>query len=229
MIALDCVTKLQNIIEYKFRNKDLIEVALSHPGLKKGNKIFNKNFERLEFLGDRVLGLSLSSALYEKFPADSDGDLATRLAVLAGTDFLINVAKKTKILDCFSIPKDFFVSVNKNSSSIADMLEAVFGSIFLDANFDTARRIILKLWKDDIDNVAHKKKDSKSRLQEITQSASGELPTYRLIKITGEAHDPIFEIEVTARGMSMIGYGNSKKNAELDAADRLMKKLKGIN
>jgi ribonuclease-3 len=229
MATLDGVTKLQNIIGYKFQNRELIKTAISHPGLKKGNKIFGKNFERLEFLGDRVLGLSLSSFLYEKFPTDSSGNLALRLATLAGTDFLINLAKKTKIIDCFSIPKDFFISLNKNSSSIADMLEAVLGSVFLDSDFSTARKVVLKLWKNDIKNAAHKKKDSKSYLQEITQLVSGELPVYRLVKMTGKAHDPIFEMEVSARGISIIGYGNTKKNAELDAANRLIKKLKGMN
>ncbi|MDR1333634.1 MAG: ribonuclease III [Holosporaceae bacterium] len=221
----DSVEKLQHIIGYKFNNVGVVNVALSHPGLKKSGKNSSRDFERLEFLGDRVLGLSLSNLLYEKFPDDSEGDLAMRISVLAGTDFLISLAKKTKIVDCFSFPKDFFVSVNKNSSSIADMMEAVVGAIFLDSNFETALGIVTKLWEEDISKVIYKKKDSKSLLQEMSQAECTELPVYRLVKMLGKAHDPIFEIEVSACGMSAVGCGNSKRNAEHDAACKLIKKI----
>ncbi|MDR2782201.1 MAG: ribonuclease III [Holosporaceae bacterium] len=222
----DSVAKLQNIIEYVFKDLNIVAVALSHPGLNKSRKNVSKDFERLEFLGDRVLGLSLSCLLYRKFPEDSEGDLAMRISVLAGTDFLIDLAKKTKIVDCFSFPKDFFVSINKNSSSIADMIEAVLGAVFLDSNFEIVMNVVTKLWKDDIDNIVYKKKDSKSLLQELSQAKHCELPTYRLVKVLGQAHDPVFEIEVMACGMFAVGCGNSKRNAEHDAASKLIKKIK---
>jgi ribonuclease-3 len=218
------ITKLQNIIGYKFYDVETVGIALSHPGLGKSS---GRDFERLEFLGDRVIGLSLSSLLYKLFPKDSEGDLAVRISVLAGTDFLINIAKKTKIADCFLFPKDFFLSDNKNSSAIADMTEAVFGAVFLDSNFETAMSIVTKLWKNDISDAIHKKKDSKSLLQEISQAGYSELPVYRLVRMSGEAHNPIFEIEVTACGTSAVGCGNSKKNAERDAADKLISKTGG--
>jgi ribonuclease-3 len=229
MSALDGVKKLQNIIGYEFKNTGLVTIALTHPGFKKRDRISNRNFERLEFLGDRVLGLALSNYLYEKFPQDSEGDLAMRIAILAGTDFLINLAKKTKILDSFSIPSDFFISVNKNSSSIADMFEAVLGALFLDSNFETTKDIIAKLWENDINASVPKEKDSKSRLQEITQAESCELPIYRLLKTTGEAHDPVFEMEARACGESAVGCGFSKRNAEHDAAAKLIEKLGNRN
>jgi ribonuclease-3 len=224
----DSVTKLQDIIGYKFNATKAVSVALFHHGLKKNAKDSAENFERLEFLGDRVLGLSLANLLYKKFPDDSEGDLAMRISVLAGTDFLINLAKKTKIVDCFSFPKDFFVSADKNSSAIADMTEAVFGAVFLDSNFETTADVITRLWKDDVGNIIYKKKDSKSLLQEISQAKCSKLPTYRLMKMIGQAHNPIFEIEVTACGISSIGCGNSKKNAEHAAADKLIKKIEEI-
>ncbi|MDR2682121.1 MAG: ribonuclease III [Holosporaceae bacterium] len=222
---MDNVLKLQDIIGYKFTAYDMISVALSHPGKKKHGKDFSRRFEKLEFLGDRVLGLSLADFVYNNFPNDSEGELALRIASLAGTDFLIKLAKKTKIIDCFSIPKDFFVSLNKNSSSIADMMEAVFGAIFLDSNFETAKKIIVNLCGNDIYRVVHKTKDAKTRLQELAQAKNSELPSYRMIKMTGEPHDPIFEIEVSACGKSSIGYGVSKRNAEHDAAEKMMEIL----
>ncbi|MDR3155478.1 MAG: ribonuclease III [Holosporaceae bacterium] len=219
------IEKLQQIISYNFRDISLISCAICHPGSLKYGRSLARNFERLEFLGDRVLGLALSEFLYKNFPTDSEGELATRISVLAGTAFLIDVAKKTNIMECLEIPKDFFVSPNKNSSSIADMVEAIFGAIFLDSNFETVKKIIVKLWGSDIKNVVHKKKDAKTRLQEISQSEMAHLPVYRLINMMGEAHNPIFEMEVRVLDKYAIGYGNSKKNAEYNAAGKMIKLL----
>jgi ribonuclease-3 len=226
-VAPEGVTKLQNTIGYEFKNPNLVAIAITHPGLKKDDRVARQYFERLEFLGDRVLGLSLAEFLYKKFPQESVGSLAIRIATLAGTDFMISLAKKAKIIDCFSTPQDFFISSNKNSASIADMFEAVLGAIFLDADFKTAKRIIVKLWGNDVD--APLEKDSKSLLQEISQSETGLLPSYSDIKMTGKAHDPAFEIMVEACGEQAIGHGNSKKNAERDAATKLIKKLRNRN
>ncbi len=200
----------------------MLSIAISHPGLKGYQKNFARKFEKLEFLGDRVLGLALADILYHRFSDETEGDLAVRMATLAGTEFLITLAKKTKLIDCFSIPKDFFISNNKNSSSIADMFEAVLGAVFLDSNFGTTKEIIFNLWMSDIDKVVYKKKDAKTQLQEISQAAALQLPVYRLIKMVGEAHDPVFEIEVTACGKTTVGQGNSKRNAEHSAAEKML-------
>ena len=222
---MEKLPKLEKIIGYEFKNKENVSVAIVHPGANKFDRNFAKCFERLEFLGDRVLGLSLAHLIFSKFSKESEGELAVRMSVLAGTDFLIDLAKKTKLIECFSYPKDLFVSKNKNSSSIADMMEAVLGSVFLDSGFSEARDVVTRLWGDDLNKIIYKKKDSKTRLQEIVQSKSEELPFYRLIKMTGEAHDPVFEIEVSACGEIASGFGNSKKNAEHDAAEKLIEKL----
>ncbi|MBO7454599.1 MAG: ribonuclease III [Alphaproteobacteria bacterium] len=222
---MEKLSELEKIIGYEFKNKENISVAIVHPGANKFDRDFAKHFERLEFLGDRVLGLSLAYLIFSKFKKESEGDLAVRMSVLAGTDFLIDLAKKTRLIECFSYPKDLFVSKNKNSSSIADMMEAVLGSVFLDSGFPEAREVVTRLWGDDLDKVIYKKKDSKTRLQEIVQSRSEELPFYRLVKMSGEAHDPVFEIEVSACGEVASGFGNSKKNAEHDAAKKLIEKL----
>ncbi|MDR3186880.1 MAG: ribonuclease III [Holosporaceae bacterium] len=222
----DGIAALENILGYKFKSLQLIAAAISHPGIGKADKISAMNFERLEFLGDRVLGLAISSILYEKFPNDSEGNLATRVAALAGTDFIITLCQKKEIVDCFLVPKSFFLSKSKSSSAIADMMEAVLGSIFLDSNFETARAIIAKLWGRNITKTEHKKKDSKTQLQELLQSVRGELPVYSQIEMIGKSHDPTFKIEAKAAGLSAIGIGNSKKNAERDAAEKMLKKLK---
>lgn len=223
---MERLSELEKIIGYKFKNKENISVAIMHPGTSKFDRNSAKHFERLEFLGDRVLGLSLAHLIFSKFAKESEGELAVRMSVLAGTDFLIDLAKKTKLIECFSYPKDLFVSKNKNSSSIADMMEAVLGSVFLDSGFLEAREVVVRLWGDDLNKIIYKKKDSKTELQEIVQGRSGELPFYRLVKMTGEAHDPVFEIEVSACGKIASGFGNSKKNAEHDAARKLVEKLR---
>lgn len=222
----DSLSHLEKILGYEFKNTDMICIAIQHPGLKKRDKTFARKFEKLEFLGDRVLGLSLTTLMYENCSEDSEGDLAIRIATLAGTDFLIELARRSGIIKCFSIPKDFFVSINKTSSSIADMMEAVFAAIYLDSNFDITKNVIKKLWSSDINKVVYKEKDSKSQLQELLQAQGKSLPVYRLIKMTGEAHDPIFEVEVTADVCSAIGYGNTKKSAEHDAAGKLVLQLR---
>jgi ribonuclease-3 len=220
------ILKLQAIVGYEFKSTDAVAVAICHPGLKKHAKEFKRNFERLEFLGDRVLGLALSKILYETFQTDLEGELAVRIATFAGTNFLINIAKKSGIIDCFAIPKDFFVSTHKNSSSIADMFEAVVGAIFLDSDFETAQTVIARLWNSDIHDVEHKKKDAKTKLQEISQANSSGLPIYRVVKVSGEAHNPVFEVEVAVCGKTFMGFGNTKKSAEHDAAKKMIGSLK---
>lgn len=217
--------KLQKILNYHFKDSNLVLNAIVHPGLKKKHQ--RSQFETLEFLGDRVLGLSLADMLFRKFGHGKEGELAVRMAALAGTEFLIELAKRTEIISCFSIPKDFFVSHNKTSSAIADMMEAVFAAIYLDSDFSTVKNIISELWSNDISKVVYKKKDPKSLLQEVVQAKGGGLPVYRLVKMTGAAHDPVFEIEVHANNFSTLGYGNSKKMAEHDAAEKMLKKIKG--
>lgn len=219
------IAELEHIIGYCFRDRQNVSVAISHPGVKKSRKFSAKAFERLEFLGDRVLGLSLASFLYDNFKQDSEGELAIRMATLAGTEFLIQLAKQTKMMDCFNIPKDFFVSKHKTSSSIADMVEAVLGAVYLDADFKTVEGIVRRLWANDINKIVYKEKDSKTHLQEMLQGMSHELPLYRLIKMSGEAHDPVFEVEVTACNQTAIGCGTSKKNAEHDAAEKMIRQL----
>ena len=120
---------------------------------------------------------------------------------------------------------DYFLSKNKTSSSIADMMEAIVGSVFLDGGFERAQRLIADLWGEDLDKVVYKKKDPKTRLQEFAQKGGGDLPVYRLVKMTGEAHDPVFEMEVSACGETAHGFGNSKKDAEHDAAEKLVTKI----
>ncbi|MDR1467575.1 MAG: ribonuclease III [Oscillospiraceae bacterium] len=219
------IKKLQQIISYNFKEITLISCALCHPGGAKYNRSLAKSFERLEFLGDRVLGLAISEFLYENFPTDPEGELAIRFSILVSTNFLINIAKKTSIIECLAIPKDFFISPSKNSSSIADMMEAILGAVFLDSNFETAKEIIIKLWGNDIKNVIHKKKDAKTQLQEISQSVTSHLPVYRLINMKGEAHNPVFEMEVRVLDKCATGFGNSKKSAEHNAAENMIQLL----
>lgn len=223
---LSKLDKLESILGYAFKQKCNIQIAIVHPGFGKNTHNQTTAFERLEFLGDRVLGLSLAAHLYLKFPNDKEGDLAMRIASLAGTDFLINLAKRTGLLECFSVPKDFFMSERKTSAAIADIIEAILGSVFLDSDFMTVQKVILSLWSNDLDKVVYKQKDPKTLLQEITQAMCRELPTYKLIKMSGELHNPLFEVEVSTCQLTERGYGSTKKQAEHDAATRILSKLK---
>lgn len=217
--------RVQQILDYSFKDESLLLTAIVHPGTKQCDREYAKQFERLEFLGDRVLGLSVSTCLCELFPKENEGDIAVRFAYLTGTDCLIDLAKKSYIFECFIFPSDFFISMHKNSSSIADMMEATFGAIYLDAGFDVAKTVIANLYGDNMQTFNHKIKDHKSSLQELVQSRVSELPAYRMLKMDGKAHDPVFEIEVRVGDHKTIGYGNSKKSAEQDAAESMMRIL----
>lgn len=217
------IDNLEEIIKYKFKSTENILVALKHPALA-ANKSQTKYFERLEFLGDKVLGLSIGDFLYEKFSSDSDGDLSVRISHLVNTESLIKLAKDSNIMECFSVPL-YFLTENKVSSAIADMMEAVFASIFLDSDFKTTKEIITKLYCNFKFIYHHKEKDPKSRLQELMQAKNYSLPIYNVVSKSGDAHNPIFEVEVTAQENSTKALGNSKKAAEHEAAKKWLKKF----
>lgn len=207
---------LEEILGYKFKSHYNMLQATLHPAwLTKKSDV--NNFERLEFLGDKVLGLSISNYLYKKFPKDSDGGLSVRLSAIVSTESLINLAQKSGIIKYLKIPS-YFVSDHKVSSAIADMVEAIFAAIFLDSDFETSQKVITRLFCNL--NLIHEisEKDAKSKLQELMQSRGLSLPVYNVLSQEGDAHIPIFRVRVCAEGFFAVGGGNSKKEAEHDAA-----------
>ncbi len=205
-------------IKYKFRNPDLFLLALTQSGVDSDH-----NNERLEFIGDRVLGLSVASLLYEMFPNETEGDLARRHATLVSTDTLAKVAKDLGIA---AEIRHGHMTAGRTKHILADAMEAVLGAIFLDGGFEEANKVVVDIWANLAKAEVAVPKDFKTALQEFVQKNSkGELPIYEMIEEIGAAHNPIFTVKVSAMGSCAIGKGASKKQASLVAAEELLKIL----
>ena len=205
-------------LNYEFRNHELLNLALTQSGIDSKH-----NNERLEFIGDRVLGLSVAALLYEMYPDEAEGNLARRHAFLVSTETLANIAKKIEI------EKDLHhghMTGGKIDHILANAMEAILGAIFLDSGFETARKVIIDLWQDMAAAEIDAPKDAKTTLQEMVQkNGNGALPVYEYSEPTGASHNPEFTVTVSALGKSAVGVGPSKKLASLDGAEKLLKIL----
>ncbi len=213
--------ELENILKYSFKNKDLLNRALTHKSFDN-----SKNNEKLEFLGDRVLGLIISKKLLEKFPKEKEGIIDKKFANLVNKKTCINIAKKLnlkKFLYLGSSHKNLERSSNK---IVSDSLEALVGAIFLDGGLKQSERFILNFWETYIDKSVVTLIDSKTKLQEYSLKKYKKLPKYTFFKRTGPQHQPIFKTEVEIpESKKIIGVGSSKKNAQQNAAEKLIKFL----
>lgn len=205
-------------LKYDFKNPELLELALTQSG---ADAVHNN--ERLEFVGDRVLGLSVATLLYDMFPDEHEGELARRHAMLVSTGTLARVATE------LGLDKKIHhghMTAGRTNHICANAMEAVFGAIFIDGGFEVARKIIVDIWRDLAAADVVAPKDAKTALQEYVQKNSGgALPEYEYLTQTGASHKPTFNVRVTAMGQSADGCGTSKKAASIAAADALLKKL----
>ena len=205
-------------LDYEFKNPELLKLALIQSGIDSKH-----NNERLEFIGDRVLGLSVAALLYEMYPDESEGNLARRHAYLVSTDTLARVAHAIEIEPQLH---HGHMTGGKIDHILANAMEAIFGAIFLDSGFETAQKVIVDMWRDMAAAEIVAPKDAKTALQEYVQKqTNGELPIYEYDEPTGEMHNPVFSVTVSALGKSAIGTGPSKKLAGINGAEKLLKML----
>ena len=205
-------------LKYKFKDESLLEMALTQSGANA-----TQNNERLEFVGDRVLGLTVAEMLYKMFPYEAEGELARRHAMLVSTETLAHVANE---LDLAHRVRHGHMTAGRINHILANATEAVFGAIFIDGGFETARAVIANIWHDLAVADATAPKDPKTALQELVQHESnGDLPVYEYLEPTGASHNPTFNVRVTALGKTATGSGSSKKTASIDAAAALLKIL----
>lgn len=218
------IEKTEEILGYSFRNKSLLKTAISHPSVHY-TKEKSLRFEKLEFLGDRVLGLCIAILLYKNLKNETEVDFAIRLANMASTESLIDIACKNNLLECFEIFLGKNVSSKQHNSAIADVMEAIFAAIYLDSGLESVLSVVSKfiLPKLTLSNV--KKKDSKSKLQEYSQRIACGLPEYSVLDMTGPAHNPVFVMQVKIGEKTSVGKGHNKKEAEQDAAEKFLKNL----
>ena len=212
---------LEKKLKINFKNKDLLIRSLIHKSFDSKN-----NNEKLEFLGDRILGFIIAKKLLELYPADKEGTLDKKLASL--------VNKKMCLLVCESFELEKYIKTSSSNKKnykienkiISDACEAIIGAVFLDQGIKVAERFILDLWAEHIDNTTQTKIDSKTRLQEYSLKKFKKLPMYKLIENSGPRHKPTFKIEVKMKNTkSTTGKGFSKKDAEQNAATELLKNI----
>jgi len=213
---LDKFAKELNI---KIKNIKLLENALTH---KSANKMFNN--EKLEFLGDRVLGLTISTKLYELYPNETEGILDKRFAKLVNKNTCAQVAWSAGIKDYILLGDSKKKITIQDEKILSDCCEALLGAIYLDKGFIYVSKVILKLWENELKKSTQTILDSKTKLQEHSLKKYKKLPLYKLIDSKGPKHNPLFKISVSIKNSkTCFGLGNSKKQAEQDAASNLLK------
>ena len=215
---------LEKKIDVKFKNINLLIKSLTHKSFDSKD-----NNEKIEFLGDRVLGLVLAKKLLEIYPDDKEGTLDKKFASLVNKKKCYDVCKflqLNKVIKTNTSTKSNNIIENK---IISDACEAIIGAIFLDQGIEVAEKVILYLWSTDLKNSIKTEIDAKTRLQEYSLKEFKQLPIYKLLESKGPNHKPIFKIQVKIKKLKPeFGIGSSKKIAEQNAANKLMTKIENI-
>ena len=213
------LTILMDQLGYEFKDESLLKTSLTHPSFSK-----KSNYERLEFLGDRVLGLIISDEIFHSYPDDSEGNLAKKISFLVCKNTLIKIADELKLEEHFIISKN--IKQNSFDSIKANSLEALIAAIYLDSNFSNTYRIVKKLWNNYIQKINLDYHDPKSKLQEWSLKKNNILPVYEVKKKEGPDHNPIFTVNLKLNGkIRSIGVGKNKQDAEVMAAEKALKEI----
>ena len=213
---------LQKKINVKFKNLDLLIQSLTHKSFDT-----KKNYEKMEFLGDRVLGLVIAQKLLETYPDEKEGILDKKFASLVNKNTCLEIAKKINL-------EKYILTFNPNNKKIkiedkiiSDSCEALIGAIYLEKGLATAEKVILDLWKNNIIDSIITQIDAKTKLQELSLKNFKKLPIYKLISNTGPRHKPSFKVGVKLPNTKyFFGSGKSKKDAEQNAAIECLKNIK---
>ncbi len=213
---------------YKFKSPGLLDDALTHPSLAgfRQRKKGVMPYERLEFLGDRVLGLVIAEWLYEKYPDATEGDLAKRHAALVNRDMLRVVAKEIGLGEYLRLARGEEASgTRKNIATLPDAMEALLGALYLDGGLKAAGNFIHRFWQKGV-AMPEAPADPKTALQEWAQGQGLPLPQYKVVEHSGPAHAPKFVIEVIVKGHpTATAEGDSKRAAQKAAAAMLLQQL----
>ncbi len=220
-------------LPYQFRDENLLRLALTHPSVAHENGLPAEHNQRLEFLGDAVLGLVLSQKLYEQFPDFDEGPLTKARAKLVNRKSLAERAQALNLGERLILSRGEETSGGRERpSALADAYEALLGAIFLDGGFEAARDFILREFAAALGELSTLPliDNPKGELQEFLQARSPQAPEYHTVQIAGLDHDPLFECAVHHGGVELArGRGKNKKAAESDAALAALNKLREIS
>lgn len=220
---------LAKTLKYVFSDPGLLKRALTHPSAAaKRTAGAVDSYERLEFLGDRVLGLIVADMLLRRFPKESEGALARRHTALVRRETLADVAGDLEINRYLRLAKGEDEAGERNNPAIlADACEAVIGALYLDGGLEIVRRVVETALEPYLNSAGTPPQDAKTGLQEWAQARGLPLPQYREVAREGPPHQPVFSIEVSVEGHPPeSGQGRSKRNSEQSAAQALLKRLK---
>ena len=222
MIEKKKLSLFEKRIGYKFKKQSILIKSLTHPSYifdeKNNNSILNNEFERYEFLGDRVLGLTIASLLFNKFKKFDEGDLSKKYSYLVQKNFLYKISI---ILDINSLVLYNFSKNNKKMiiSILSDTVESLIGAIFIDGGYKSSYSFIKKYWFPYLDIDVSETLDPKTSLQELSQQKSKKLPDYKIIKKEGPSHQPLFTVSLKVLNLKVIkASGSSIREAEKKAA-----------
>ena len=217
---LKYINKLEKKIKYDFNNKDLLEEALTHSSFKNNS---NSNQERLEFIGDRVLGLVIAEFLFQNFLSEREGVLTNKFRYLVQNKQCTKIAEKLDIISYLQLGNS---EKNKTTHSIlADSMEALLGAVYLDGGYDVSKKVILSLWDEYLNNdeILNATVSSKNILQEYLHANSFSEASYSVISKDGEDHKPSFLVEVSVDKIGKVNaLGKSIKEAEINAAKKFI-------
>ena len=214
-------SKLQNSLKIKFKNLNTLKKCLTH---KSHDAV--ENYEKLEFLGDRVLGLVISKKLIELYPSEKEGILDKKFASLVNKNRCGEIGTKLKLHDYILVGNLNKKNKTIESKIISDCCESLIGAIFVEKGFNYTEKFVLKIWDDKIKSSNVTQIDSKTKLQEYSLKKYKALPIYKLISNTGPRHKPSFKVAVKLKNSKFVeAIGSSKKIAEQSAAKELLKQL----
>ena len=211
---------------HEFGDRSLLERALTHPSVAAVSGRRDETYERLEFLGDRVLGLAVAHMLVEAFSAANEGELSRRLNLLVRRETCAEIAEALNIgLDVRMSEGEALSGGRRKVAILADAIEALIGAVFLDAGFDAARAVVARHWRERMLRPALRLRDAKTALQEWAHARGLPSPAYREVGRSGPDHDPEFLIAVEVEGHAPTGgRGRSKRLAEQSAAQTFLER-----
>lgn len=211
---------IEDRLGHRFADPALLTHALTHRSAADARGGQLDSNERLEFLGDRVLGLVVAEWLVERYPEEREGNLTLRLSALVAADTLARVGEAMGLSEAIRIPPgEERAGLRARQTVMADAVEALLGAIYRDAGLDAVRAVIRRHWAPLIEATPRPPVSAKNRLQEHTLGRGLGLPQYRLVSAAGPSHAPLFVVEVTAAGRRAEGAGETKRAAEQAAAE----------
>lgn len=221
-MSSDILDFVKTKLGHEPRDASLFELAMTHKSMATG-----QDYERLEFLGDRVLGMVIANALYERYPDEPEGFLSRRYNVLVAREMCAENGREIGIPEVVRLGKQARADgAYQSDNVIGDVVEALIGALLIDGGIEAAQRFVLNLWEPDLAGQRKAPQHPKSGLQEFAAAKGRKPPVYEVVAKTGAAHAPTFTIKVSIPGLGeATAMGTSKQDAETDAAEALLKQL----